>query len=274
MRNDFFRFPVFNRNKDTQAQRRAAWEEVFTIFDRALQMDSRARKLLLQYGDQLLQRRRASEQSLKQQEMDRAILRAFQREGGIAFYGWQLQGYTNHILPGEEDLHAMYVAGFSSAIEPMQRRLKDLEAKLAAMEAAAEATQVPLGEAELLQTLQYQDLTEQKQRLQSMLPGPKRTEDPAPARAAAEQLTIQARMNMVRALEVQRDCEFPLEETCTMQNLPLLERMRTLLSARTVQALCREEGWTPEDYRRALTRYSQQLTEDLLVPFGGTKDAS
>lgn len=269
MKDNFFRFLAFKRKQDPQARRRAEWMEALALCDRALDADRRARQLLLRHGPELLKRRREGERALQMEQADRAILRAFRGEGGIAFHGRQLLRYVNYILPEETDLHAMWVGGYSSAMEPMVLRLKALEKRLEAPH--GEETE-PMDEAHLLQALHYQDLKEQKQALYRMMPGPARTEDPAQFQAAVERLDFLARQNLAVAREVEEGCQSPRPEPYKMQNQRLLEGMRYFLSEDMTGGFRREAGWTAEDYRRALTRYARQLTEELLIPFGGMED--
>ena len=57
-----------------------------------------------------------------------------------------------------------------------------------------------------------------------------------------------------------------------MQQLPLLEAIRTVILDERAERLSQTEGWQTEDYRTTLQAYSAFVTETLIIPFAMQED--
>ena len=57
-----------------------------------------------------------------------------------------------------------------------------------------------------------------------------------------------------------------------MEQIPLLDAIRTVIFDERVERLSQREGWQAEDYRTTLKAYSAFVTETLIIPFAMQED--
>lgn len=94
------------------------------------------------------------EQELRDR-LNRAIRRAFRKEGGYLYYGQNLVRYVRVIMPAQTDLQEVWVAGYNSCIHPMLRQLEKLEAELDELLPSAGVNRLQLENKPLLDKMRH-----------------------------------------------------------------------------------------------------------------------
>lgn len=199
-------------------------------------------------------------------QMDQEIRRAYYGKAGIRFYGRTLADYVRLVLPDVETVEEMRVGGYNSAIYHMRERLARLTESYATFETAGEPV---LNETALLSSIGYEScraeiayfreergrgLLEQRKEAYARL----RRHVEANKRAATEALRCRAEN---RRAEKEGQPEPALEE------LALLEAMRSALDDTRIGRLAEPGELSAEEYRKELERFAERVQEELLDRF-------
>ena len=209
----------------------------------------------------------ASETNELLKKLDQKIFSAFYQEGGILFFARQLKRYTEEILADTATVEEMWVGGYSSAI---QRISKDL----LALEVACRLTEEKQRElparyekkTDLFHAIGYQRYAPLARSLKDALD----EKDMAEAQSLLQKLSWATENNRQLAERI-RNLPAP-PAPYEMEQIPLLDAIRTVIFDERVERLSQTEGWQADDYRTTLKAYSVFVTETLIIPFAMQED--
>lgn len=86
------------------------------------------------------------------EQMDRAIHRAYYKDGGFRFFGCELRRYAA-AMDREDDFQTVWAGVYNTNIRPMLRQLEKLEQELEALLSQSACEPLPLENAELLERM-------------------------------------------------------------------------------------------------------------------------
>lgn len=209
----------------------------------------------------------ASESNELLKKLDQKIFSTFYQEGGILFFAKQLQRYTDEILTDTATLEEMWVGGYTSAIQRISKDLLSLELLYNVTEAKRKELPAKYEKkADLFQSIGYQRYVPIAKSIKDAL----EEKDMAEAQSLLQKLSWITENNR-RLAERIRNLPKP-PAPYEMQQLPLLEAIRTVILDERAERLSQTEGWQTEDYRTTLQAYSAFVTETLTIPFAMQED--
>lgn len=107
------------------------------------------------------------EQENLTKEMDRAIHRAYYKEGGFRFFGGLLLQYVKAVMPSQTELVHVWAGGYNSCIQPMLRQVDKLEGELEVIQNASDREPLERKNQGLLEKMRLFRFRAQTERLNS-----------------------------------------------------------------------------------------------------------
>lgn len=191
---------------------------------------------------------------------DMAIHSAYFRSGGIRFHIVTLLDHIKLLDPEHDDVNNMIISCYNSAIYWMMLDVDELKEKYDALTRELEGVKEMFwNDATLKKSIGYTDCTEQVKALKSAS-----GDDLAKLRAAVES-------NDKALKDYLRRCEKGLSYR-PINNIELLEDLNKLLSPEVTDKFAAPEGWDPESYYAAVTRFGNELKTELLEKYKVSED--
>lgn len=192
-------------------------------------------------------------------KLDEAVYRAWFKTGGIRFHAETLLEHTALLDPAQDDVKTMVVRCYNSAIAYMRRGYDEMKAECDGWSAKLETVKnMYLDSVSLYKALGYEVIEPRLRELQKA--------SSAEVAAALPELRRIAEKNEDAISGYLSRCEKELV-AYSLQNMELLEAMTRLLQDSVTESLSTTEGWTPETYEKAISRYALWVREELLDAF-------
>lgn len=219
--------------------------------DMLIQKNKAHYQLITENFDRIRQYQIATEVNQKWMEADLHVHIHFDRIYGIRYYAQKLREYARKERLEAASLMDMHSAGYENAIRPMGELLQGLEADIRKAEKRKnQLTARYENKAALLTDIGYERYSPTAQSIRDALA----EKDAANAELFLRQLKYIVENNGKLAKRVK---SLPLLPPAPyqMQNLPLLETLRQVLTDKRAEYLSATEGRTAEEYRQGLLEY-------------------